>query len=53
MLQFKVKTVGVHLEVICSGFYEEPVLDFPLEDDGVKVPRLAVLAPGRHVLLRN
>ena len=53
MLQLKVKTVGVKLEVICSSFDEEAIFDVVFEDDSVKIPRLSVLTGGDHFSFRD
>ena len=53
VLQFKVKTVGVHLKVYRSSLYKEPVLELLLEDDVVKVPGLSKLTRSSYFRLRN
>ena len=36
MQSFKVKSICVQQEIICSSFYKEPILDLPFKDELVK-----------------
>ena len=48
-VQLKVESVGVQLEVVSPGLYEEPGLDLTLEDDHVEVERLSELSHRVHL----
>ena len=52
MLEFKEQGIGVHLEVICTSFNEESILDLFFEDDPVKVDRLSILTWKKICLFR-
>ena len=53
VLQFEQKTVGVSLEVCCSGLYKEAIFDLLLEYDQVEVDRLTKLAECADRVRRN